>query len=79
MRTAICQINPIIGDFKYNTSLILEGSDRARESGCALAVFPELSLLGYPPKDLLERPSFVKEKAFGYGRRYPIARSKEPY
>lgn len=61
MKIAICQINPIIGDFRYNTSLILEASDHAKEAGCALAVFPELSLLGYPPKDLLERPSFIKE------------------
>ncbi|MFH1124240.1 MAG: NAD+ synthase [Pseudomonadota bacterium] len=61
MKIAICQINPVIGDFKYNTSLILEGSERAKEAGCSLAVFPELSLLGYPPKDLLERPLFIKE------------------
>lgn len=61
MKIAICQINPIIGDFKYNTSLIKEATDRAKGDGCALAVFPEMSLLGYPPKDLLEKPAFVKE------------------
>jgi NAD+ synthase (glutamine-hydrolysing) len=61
MKIAICQINPIIGDFDYNTSLILEGVTRAEEQGCSLAIFPELSLMGYPPKDLLERPAFVSE------------------
>jgi len=61
MKIAICQINPIIGDFKYNTSLIIEASGKAEKSGCSLAVFPELSLLGYPPKDLLEQPAFIKE------------------
>jgi len=61
MRIALCQINPIIGDFEYNTALINEASTAARASGCSLAVFPELALLGYPPKDLLERPSFIKE------------------
>jgi len=61
MKIALCQINPIIGDFAYNTSLILEGCEKARTSGCALAVFPELSIMGYPPKDLLERPAFIRE------------------
>ncbi|MEJ2723438.1 MAG: NAD+ synthase [Deltaproteobacteria bacterium] len=61
MKIAVCQINPIIGDFDYNTSLILQGVSRARELGCSLTIFPELSLMGYPPKDLLERPAFVSE------------------
>jgi NAD+ synthetase len=61
MKIAICQMNPIIGDFDYNTSLILEGVRHAEEQDCSLAVFPELSLMGYPPKDLLERPAFVSE------------------
>jgi NAD+ synthetase len=61
MKIGICQINPIIGDFEYNTSLILKASERARKKGCSLAIFPELTLSGYPPKDLLEKPSFVDE------------------
>jgi NAD+ synthetase len=61
MKIAICQINPIIADFEYNTSLILDATEEARRSGCSLAVFPELSIMGYPPKDLLERPAFVSE------------------
>ena len=61
MKIALCQINPIVGDFDHNTSLIMEWSERAANQGCSLAVFPELSLVGYPPKDLLERPSFIRE------------------
>jgi NAD+ synthase (glutamine-hydrolysing) len=61
MKIALCQINPIIGDFEYNTSLILEAAEKAKVAGCVLAIFPELSLIGYPPKDLLERPTFIKE------------------
>jgi NAD+ synthase (glutamine-hydrolysing) len=61
MRIALCQINPIIGDFDYNTSLIMEAVDKAKAEGSSLAVFPELSLLGYPPKDLLENPAFIDE------------------
>jgi NAD+ synthase (glutamine-hydrolysing) len=61
LKLSLCQINPVIGDFDRNTSLILEAVERARAAGADLAVFPELSLLGYPPKDLLERPSFIRE------------------
>jgi NAD+ synthase (glutamine-hydrolysing) len=59
MKIALCQINPIIGDFDHNTSLIVEAMDRAKAEGSSLAIFPELSLLGYPPKDLLEKPAFI--------------------
>ncbi len=59
MKIAICQINPVINDFEYNTSLIKDQTLGAKESGCVLAVFPEMSLLGYPARDLLERPAFI--------------------
>ncbi|MCU0596786.1 MAG: NAD+ synthase [Desulfobacterota bacterium] len=61
MKIALCQINPIIGDFAHNTGLILDAVEQAKRAGGSLAVFPELSLMGYPPKDLLERPAFIKE------------------
>ncbi|MFC1867771.1 NAD+ synthase [Thermodesulfobacteriota bacterium] len=61
MKISVCQINPIIADFKHNTSLILEAAAKSRESDCSLAVFPELSIMGYPPKDLLEKPAFIAE------------------
>jgi predicted amidohydrolase len=61
MKIALVQINPVIGDFSYNSGLILSWADKAREKGCDLAVFPELALCGYPPQDLLERPSFILE------------------
>ncbi len=61
MKIALCQINPIIGDFPHNTGLILDAAEQAKRAGCSMAVFPELSLVGYPPKDLMERPAFIKE------------------
>ncbi len=61
MKIAVCQINPVIADFDYNISLMKDATDRAKRSGCVLAIFPEMSLLGYPPKDLLEKHSFIKE------------------
>lgn len=61
MRIAICQINPVIGDFVFNTSLIREFSEQAKTKGCSLAIFPEMSVVGYPPKDLLEKQAFISE------------------
>ncbi len=59
MKIALCQINPTIGDFRGNIELIVEATMEAMKRGCHLAVFPEMALTGYPPKDLLENPSFV--------------------
>ncbi len=61
VKIALCQINSIVGDFEYNTALILDATALARKRGCELAVLPELSLIGYPPKDLLEKPAFIGE------------------
>lgn len=60
MRIALAQIDPVIGDFSGNVDKIARHAARARERGCDLVVFPELALVGYPPRDLLDVPSFVK-------------------
>ncbi|MDO8526988.1 MAG: NAD+ synthase [Deltaproteobacteria bacterium] len=60
MKIAICQINTTVGDFKANGDKILQGMRWAREQGASLAVFPELTLFGYPPRDLLDRPYMVE-------------------
>lgn len=59
MKIAIAQINPIIGDFKYNCHKIKEYAARAMDLDCDLVVFSELVISGYPPRDLLERKEFV--------------------
>jgi len=59
MKIALCQINPTIGDFAGNTRLIIDAVARAKEAGCRLAVFPELCVMGYPPRDLLLRRDFI--------------------
>ncbi len=61
MKVACGQVDPTIGDFAGNLEKVLSFSRRAREAGCALAVFPEMCLCGYPPMDLLEQDSFVEE------------------
>ena len=43
MKIALVQINPIIGDFSYNSGKIISWANKAREKGCDLAVFSELA------------------------------------
>jgi NAD+ synthase (glutamine-hydrolysing) len=59
VRIALGQINPTVGDFSGNAAKIVEYARRAKEAGAGLILFPELSVCGYPPRDLVERPSFV--------------------
>jgi len=60
MKIAIAQINPIIGDLTGNAQKILEIAQQAIKKGARLLLTPELSLCGYPPRDLLLNPSFVE-------------------
>lgn len=59
MKIAIAQINPLIGDLSGNAQKILEMSQQASLTGVRLLLTPELSICGYPPRDLLLNPSFV--------------------
>lgn len=59
-RIALAQVNTIVGAFDHNREKILAGARRARDEGADIVLFPELVLTGYPPLDLLERPSFVE-------------------
>jgi len=61
MKIAICQTNPVIGDFERNVSLVKQAALKAKSEGCLLAIFPEMCISGYPPKDLLEKPAFINE------------------
>jgi len=60
VKIALGQINPTVGDFAGNAAKIIEFSRRAQADGAGLIVFPELSVCGYPPRDLVERASFVQ-------------------
>ena len=60
MKIALGQINPTVGDFSGNAAKIIQFALQARTAGAGLILFPELAVSGYPPRDLVERPSFVK-------------------
>lgn len=59
MKIALGQINPIVGDFAGNSAKIIDYARRAKSQDAGMVVFPELSICGYPPRDLVERESFV--------------------
>ena len=59
MKIALAQINPTIGDFSGNLEKIVAFTRRAAALGARLTVFSELAICGYPPADLLEKPSFL--------------------
>jgi len=59
VKIALGQINPTVGDFQNNAAKIIEYAQRARSAGAELVVFSELCVCGYPPRDLVEKPSFV--------------------
>jgi len=60
MRLALAQINPTIGDVEGNCARHAEAIEQARRQGAELVVFPELSVIGYPPKDLLLAPHLIE-------------------
>ena len=61
MRLALAQINPTVGDIPHNVRCHQAFIDRAKRAGAQLVVFPELSITGYPPRDLLLKPQFVQD------------------
>src|SRR5690349_423066 len=63
MKIALGQINPTVGDFCGNAAKIISYSQEARDCGADLILFPELAICGYPPRDLVEKPSFVTRNA----------------
>jgi len=77
LRIAIAQQNPTVGDFEGNTQAMLTTMQQAAQSRADMVVFPELSLCGYYPGDLLEDPAFLRAMAQSlvrivqHSRQYP--------
>lgn len=59
MRIALAQLNPTVGDIAGNTAKIIAAIARARDQHADVVVTPELAVLGYPPRDLLLKPSVI--------------------
>ncbi len=62
IKIAMCQYNFIVGDLTGNKDKILSGISQAVEQHCDVVVFPELSITGYPPEDLLLRNQFIVDQ-----------------
>ena len=61
LRVAISQMNSVVGDFKHNANCIKNSLKEAAKFGVDLILFPELTLTGYPPEDLLLKDDFIKK------------------
>lgn len=61
LRLALAQINAVVGDLEGNTNRIIGYIKKAAEYSADIIAFPELSITGYPPEDLLLKPHFIKE------------------
>ena len=61
LRVALCQINTVVGDLDGNVERIFAALAEAEAQSADLAVFPEMTITGYPPEDLLLKPGFVEE------------------
>ena len=61
LRVGLAQINTTVGDLEGNVAKVLQYVERARELGVDIVSFSELTVTGYPPEDLLLRPSFLRD------------------
>ena len=68
MKLALLQMNPTVGAVRANADALLSAARAAHEGGAELAVAPELCLVGYPPRDLLDRPALVRAVALETAR-----------
>lgn len=61
VRVGLAQVNPTVGDLVGNVALILREYATAAGAGCDIVAFPELSITGYPPEDLVLKPGFLAD------------------
>ena len=67
-RITLAQINPTVGDIKGNIALMQDAAQRALADSASVIIFPELSLTGYYPADLLDEPEFLARIEQGLGQ-----------
>ena len=77
MKITLAQLNPTVGDIRGNVAKVKQTLSQCSKDSPDLVVFPELFLVGYPPRDLLERPSFIARteeairELFEVSQKYP--------
>ena len=75
MTVGLSQLNPLVGDLLANEGKILADYAKAEAAGCQVVVYPELTITGYPPEDLLLKKAFVRDNESAVER--IAARTKE--
>ena len=75
VRVAMCQLNLTVGDLDGNVACMLAALEQAEDAGAHVALFPELSVTGYPPEDLLLKPGFVADNLAALRRVVKATRS----
>ncbi len=78
MRIALAQINNTVGDLDANGRKVLDFAKRADDLDADVVVFPELALTGYPPRDLVEKQSFLDRTAAALERIIEQSRDLRP-
>jgi NAD+ synthase (glutamine-hydrolysing) len=76
MRIGLAQLNPRVGDLEGNLARLERAWDEAAARGADLVVTPELYLVGYPPRDLLDRPGFIAAVGRAVDRAVELSRSR---
>ncbi len=76
MRIALAQIDPIVGSFATNVKKISEAYEQACTDGARLLLTPELSICGYPPHDLLDRPEMFERNEAALANLLALTRGK---
>ena len=75
LTVGLSQLNPLVGDLLGNEGKILADYAKAQAAGCDVVVYPELTITGYPPEDLLLKKAFVRDNELAVQR--IAARTKE--
>ena len=75
LRIALSQLNPVVGDLPGNELKAMVDYERAEKAGCHVVVYPELTVTGYPPEDLLLKSAFVRHNRLAVDRIAAATRS----
>jgi len=68
LTVGLSQLNPLVGDLSGNEAKILADYAKAEAAGCDVVVYPELTITGYPPEDLLLKKAFVRDNELAVER-----------